>query len=91
MSEKCVSRSPAIAARRLGDEMLIMSAADSTLFSLNPVATCIWQAADGLTPLSEIVESRSSHRRPSRVKRTEAQGLRRTGVSSASSRGGSNA
>ncbi len=56
MSEKYISRSPAIAARRLGDEMLIMSAADSTLFSLNPVATCIWQAADGRTPLSQIVE-----------------------------------
>ncbi len=36
--------------------MLIMSASDSTLFSLNPVATRIWQAADGRTPLSEIVE-----------------------------------
>jgi len=35
-----------------------MSAADSTLFSLNPVATCIWQAADGRTPLSAIVERR---------------------------------
>ena len=58
MSEIYISRSAAIAARCLGDEMLILSAADSTLFSLNPVATCIWQAADGRTPLSQIVESR---------------------------------
>ncbi len=58
MSEKYISRSPAIAARLLGDEMMIMSATDSTLFSLNPVATCIWQSADGRTPLSEIVEQR---------------------------------
>jgi coenzyme PQQ synthesis protein D (PqqD) len=58
MSEKYISRSPAIAARVLGDEMMIMSATDSTLFSLNPVATCIWEAADGRTPLSEIVERR---------------------------------
>jgi hypothetical protein len=58
MSEKYISRSPAIAARLLGDEMMIMSAADSTLFSLNPVASCIWRAADGRTPLSQIIEQR---------------------------------
>jgi len=56
MKEIYISRSPAVAARLLGDEMLILSAADSTLVSLNPVATCIWQAADGHTSLSEIVE-----------------------------------
>jgi len=32
-----------------------MSALDSTLFNLNTVATLIWQAADGRTPLSKIV------------------------------------
>jgi hypothetical protein len=40
----------------LGGEMMIMSAQDSTLFSLNETASAIWQAADGKTPLSEIVE-----------------------------------
>ena len=35
---------------------MIMSARDSTLFTLNPVATLIWQSADGGTPLDEIVE-----------------------------------
>jgi Coenzyme PQQ synthesis protein D (PqqD) len=35
--------------------MMIMSAVDSTFFTLNEVATVIWQAADGHTPLSEIV------------------------------------
>jgi hypothetical protein len=58
MSEKYIAPSSAIAARTLGGEMIIMSAADSTLFSLNEVATVIWQAADGRTPLSEIVERR---------------------------------
>lgn len=58
MSEKYIARSTAVAARNLGGEMIIMSAVDSTLFSLNEVATVIWQAADGRTPLSEIVESR---------------------------------
>lgn len=55
MTLKYIAHSSAIAARKLGDEMIIMSAADSTLFTLNPVATTIWQAADGCTPLSEIV------------------------------------
>jgi hypothetical protein len=53
-----VARSPRIAARKLGEEMLVMSAQGSTLFTLNPTATILWQAADGATPLDEIVESR---------------------------------
>jgi len=56
MSEKYIARSSAVAARELGGEMIIMSAADSTLFSLSEIATIIWRAADGRTPLSEIVE-----------------------------------
>jgi Coenzyme PQQ synthesis protein D (PqqD) len=40
----------------LGGEMMIMSAIDSMFFTLNEVATVIWQAADGSTPLSEIVQ-----------------------------------
>jgi hypothetical protein len=58
MKDKYVTRSSAVAARALGAEMIIMSAADSTLFSLNETATLIWQAADGKTSLSEIVDSR---------------------------------
>ena len=50
-----VARSPEIAARRLDGEMIIMSARDSTVFTLNDVATVIWEAADGTTPLDEIV------------------------------------
>ena len=56
MTDKYIARSSAVAARRLGSEMIIMSAADSTLFSLNETAAVIWQAADGRTRLSEIVE-----------------------------------
>ena len=58
MTKRYVSRSSQIAARILGGEMMIMSARDSTLFTLNEVATVIWQAADGTTPLDEIVERR---------------------------------
>jgi len=58
MSEKYISRSTAIAARVLGGEMMVMSAVDSTFFTLNEVATVIWQAADGRTPLSIIISDR---------------------------------
>lgn len=59
MSKKVyVARSPRIAARMLGEEMLVMSGQGSTLFTLNPTATILWQAADGATPLDEIVERR---------------------------------
>jgi hypothetical protein len=59
MKSNCyVARSTAIAARPLGDEMMVMSATDSTLFTLNEVASVIWQAADGVTPLDQIVAAK---------------------------------
>ena len=51
-----IARATKIAARMIGDEMMIMSGLDSSLFSLNPTASILWQAADGVTPLAEIVE-----------------------------------
>ena len=56
MSRLYVARNLKVAARSLDGEMMIMSGHDSTLFTLNKTATIIWQAADGLTPLDEIVE-----------------------------------
>lgn len=53
-----VARSRNVAARKLGDEMLIMSGRDSTLFTLDEVATILWEAADGWKPLDEIVEEK---------------------------------
>ena len=50
-----IARSKAIAARALGDETMVMSATNSTLFTLDEVASVIWNAADGVTPLDEIV------------------------------------
>jgi hypothetical protein len=38
--------------------MMIMSAVDSTFFTLNETGTAIWQAADGQTPLLEIVTTK---------------------------------
>ncbi len=58
MSDTYIARSSAIASRVLGGETFVMSAVDSTLFSLNEVATAIWLAADGSTPLREIVREK---------------------------------
>jgi hypothetical protein len=58
MSETYIARSSAIAARLLAGEMMIMNSADSTFFTLNEVATAIWQAADGHTPLREIISEK---------------------------------
>lgn len=57
-NKRYVARSTAIAARALGDETMVMSAANSTLFTLNDLATVIWESADGATPLEEIVVNR---------------------------------
>jgi len=58
MSSLYIARSPRVAARALDGEMMIMSARDSTLFTLNQTATILWQSADGVTPLERIVEQR---------------------------------
>jgi hypothetical protein len=46
------------ASRELGGEMIVMSGVNSTLFTLNDVASLIWNSADGATSLQEIVEGR---------------------------------
>jgi hypothetical protein len=53
-----VARNLEVAARRLGDELMILSARDSMLFTLNDAAAMIWEAADGKTRLDEIVAGR---------------------------------
>ena len=50
-----VARSPKVAARMVGDEMMIMSGRDSTLFTLNGTGAALWEAADGVTPLEDLV------------------------------------
>jgi hypothetical protein len=57
MTETYIVRSTSVAAREMAGEMMIMSATDSTLFSLNETATLIWNAADGKTSLSDIVRN----------------------------------
>jgi len=56
MNDKYIARSTEIAARLLGGEMIVMSAVDSSLVTLNEPATAIWESADGVTPLRAIVD-----------------------------------
>lgn len=58
MSSLYFTRSREIAARALDGEMMIMSTRDATLFNLNELGTIIWQAADGVTPLEDIVSQK---------------------------------
>ncbi|MGC1485121.1 MAG: PqqD family protein [Candidatus Acidiferrum sp.] len=76
-AKRYLARSTAIAARALGDETMVMSATDSTLFTLNEVATVIWEAADGTTPLEEIVADKicMKYDVPPEVALKDAEGL----------------
>jgi hypothetical protein len=58
MKDCYIAKHPMAASRELDGEMIIMSAVNSTLFTLNDVASLIWKSADGATSLKEIVESR---------------------------------
>ena len=57
-TEIYLTQSPDTASRTIGDDTLIMSTLDSTVFVLNSVGTAIWNAADGATPLSQIIQDR---------------------------------
>ena len=60
MSTVYIARTKEVAARMIGAELMILSARDSKLFSLNETAAAIWEGADGVTPLAEIVARRIS-------------------------------
>ena len=53
-----IAKNPLTASRELDGEMIIMSSVNSTLFTLNDVASLIWKSADGATTLQEIVENK---------------------------------
>jgi hypothetical protein len=57
-SEMYLTQSTDIASRTIGDDTLIMSTLDSTIFMLNAVGSAIWNSADGATPLSRIVNEK---------------------------------
>jgi hypothetical protein len=51
-----IARDARLAARKVAGEMVILSADDSSLYVLNEIGTLLWEAADGVTPLDEIVD-----------------------------------
>jgi hypothetical protein len=55
MAEQYLARSSQTAWRVYDGEAVIILGEDSTLNTLNPVGTLIWEAADGQTPVSAIV------------------------------------
>ena len=58
MKSLYVGRSQAVAARMMGGEIVVISPEDSSLFTLNPVASCIWNSTDGDTTLEQIVRDK---------------------------------
>ncbi len=56
MHDLIVARATRVAARKVAGEMVILSADDSSLYVLNGVATALWEAVDGRTTLSAIVD-----------------------------------
>jgi hypothetical protein len=58
MSAIYVARGTKLAGRKIKNQMIIMTARDSVLSSLNELGTTIWDAADGVTPLESIVEQK---------------------------------
>jgi hypothetical protein len=55
MSDLFFITSGQLAARKVAGEVVILRADDSSLYVLNPVATAVWEAADGRTPLAAVV------------------------------------
>lgn len=55
MSDVFFTRADRLAARKVAGEVVILRADDSSLYVLNPVATAVWEAADGRTPLDAVV------------------------------------
>jgi hypothetical protein len=50
-----ILRSPNIAARKIGGELMLMASSSASLYSLNDTAALLWDAADGNTSLDVIV------------------------------------
>ena len=55
MSDVFFTRAGQLAARKVAGEIVILRADDSSLFVLNPVASAVWEAADGRTSLDAVV------------------------------------
>ncbi len=54
MPDRYPAQNPRVAYRVLDGSAVLVNPDDSTLYTLNPVATRIWEMADGQLPVSEI-------------------------------------
>jgi len=61
MSDVYFTRAGQLAARKVADEVVILRAHDSSLYVLNPVASALWEAADGQTSLEAVVRDVICH------------------------------
>lgn len=61
MNDKYIKPSEHLAARLLVDEMIVMSLQDARVFSLNPTASALWGAADGVTRCARSSPARWSN------------------------------
>ena len=55
MSDIFFAKAGKLAFRKVAGEVVIMRADDSSLYVLNPVASAVWEAADGRTSLDTVV------------------------------------
>ena len=58
MNDPYIARSTRLGACTLAGEAFIVTPSDSRIYDLNSVATSIWEAADGQSRLTQIVENR---------------------------------
>jgi hypothetical protein len=56
MTDLVVARASRVAARKVAGEMVVLNADDSSLYVLNGIGTAVWEAVDGQTPISRIVD-----------------------------------
>ena len=61
MSNVFFTRAGRLASRKVAGEVVILRAHDSSLYVLNPVASAIWEAADGRTSVDAVVRDVICH------------------------------
>ena len=75
-----IARSPDVAARTFGYELMIMSGRDSALFSLNETGSLPWPAADGCPPAPHSVKAPHDGHRATAPATAPAEGEHPTGA-----------
>jgi len=61
MSDVFFTRAGRLAARKVAGEVVILRPHDSSLYVLNPVASAVWEAADGQTSLDSVIREVICH------------------------------